>query len=314
MAEPAIKDLIIIGGGPAGITAAVYAARKKIDLAIITKDIGGQAAWSGGIENYTGYQFITGPELISKFQQHLESYGFKMLDGIEVSRVAKIAGAAAGRSDHFQVMTSAGDKYLARAVIVASGKKPKLLNVPGEAEYKNKGVAYCVTCDGPVFQDKVVAVVGGGNSALDAVLQMVRYAAKVYLINLTDKLFGDQVMQEKVLSSDKVEVLYNAKTLAIAGAKFVKSIKIEQPGQVRDLAVDGVFVEIGLVPNSDFIDCVAKDAKGEIIINCAAETSCPGVFAAGDVTAVPSKQVIIAAGDGAKAALAAFRYLISHKT
>lgn len=314
MADGQIKDLIIVGGGPAGITAAVYAARKKIDFAIITQDIGGQAAWSGGIENYTGYQFVTGPELISKFQQHLESYGFKMLDGIEVSRVAKVAGMGPGQPDRFQVTTFAGDQYLARAVIVATGKRPKLLNVPGEAEYKNKGVAYCVTCDGPIFKDKIVAVVGGGNSALDAVLQMIRYASKVYLINLTDSLFGDSVMQEKVLASDKVEVLYGAKTLSISGDRFVRSIKIEQKGQARDLPVAGVFVEIGLVPNSDFIDCVEKNKNGEIIINCAAETSCSGVFAAGDVTAVPSKQVIIAAGDGAKAALAAFRYLISHKS
>lgn len=300
-----MKDLIIIGAGPGGITAAVYAARKKLDFAVITKDIGGQTARSGDIENYTGYQFITGPDLAQKFREHLQNFKFDLLEGVEVIRVEK-------GDNFFSVETSDGKKLTARTLIIASGKRPRYLQVPGEDKYKNRGVSYCATCDGPLFADKVVAVIGGRNSALDAVLQMIRIASKVYMINITEKLEGDPVMREKVMSSSKVEIFNKSKVLEIRGEKFVSGIKIEIDGKVRELEVEGVFVEIGLVPNSDFIDFVDKNQKGEIIINCAAETSVPGLFAAGDVSSVPEKQIVIAAGEGAKTALAAFSYLSKH--
>jgi thioredoxin-disulfide reductase len=300
-----LKDLIIIGAGPGGITAAVYAARKKLDFAVITKDIGGQTARSGDIENYTGYQFITGPDLAQKFREHLQNFKFDLLEGVEVIRVEK-------GDNFFSVETSDGKKLTARTLIIASGKRPRYLQVPGEDKYKNRGVSYCATCDGPLFADKVVAVIGGRNSALDAVLQMIRIASKVYMINITEKLEGDPVMREKVMSSSKVEIFNKSKVLEIRGEKFVSGIKIEIDGKVRELEVEGVFVEIGLVPNSDFIDFVDKNQKGEIIINCAAETSVPGLFAAGDVSSVPEKQIVIAAGEGAKTALAAFSYLSKH--
>ncbi len=300
-----MKDLIIIGAGPAGITAAIYAARKKLDFSVITKDIGGQAAISGDVENYTGYQFVTGPELAIKFKEHLQNFNFELLEGVEVAKVEK-------DGNNFRVKTSKEESFSSRTIIVTSGKRPRMLNVPGETEFKNHGVTYCATCDGPLFQGKAVAVVGGGNSALDAVLQMVRIASKVYLINIMEKLSGDPVMQEKAIASPKVEILNSTKTLEVIGDKFVKGIKLETKGKTREIPLEGVFIEIGLIPNSEFIDFVEKNKFREIMVNCAAETSEQGVFAAGDVTNVPEKQIIIAAGEGAKASLAAFKYLSTH--
>jgi thioredoxin-disulfide reductase len=300
-----MKDLIIVGAGPAGITAAIYAARKKLDFSVISKDIGGQAAWSGDIENYTGYQFISGPELAIKFKKHLEQFKFDLQEGVEVIKVEK-------EGDYFKIITSKGESLSSRTVIIASGKRPRMLNVPGEAEFKNRGVTYCATCDGPLFANKDVAIIGGGNSGLDAALQMMRIATKVYLIDSADELSGDPVMQDKVKASPKVEILNKTKTLEIKGEKFVKGIKVETEGKQREMKVEGVFVEIGLIPNSEFIDLVKKDEKKEIIVNGAAETSHPGVFAAGDVSNVPEKQIIVAAGEGSKASLSAFKYLSTH--
>ncbi|MBU0686252.1 MAG: FAD-dependent oxidoreductase [Candidatus Margulisbacteria bacterium] len=301
MAE--VKDLIIIGAGPAGITAAVYAARKKMDFTVISRDIGGQAAWSGDIENYTGYQFISGPDLAIKFKEHMEKYEFDLKEGGEVLKVEQ-------EGKNFKVKTSKDEELVAKTLVIASGKRSRLLNIPGEVKFKNRGVTYCATCDGPIFQGKTVAVIGGGNSALDAVLQMIKIAEKVYLININEALGGDAVMIEKVMSSDKAEVLNKTKMLEIMGDKFVKGIRVDQAGKIREIPLQGIFVEIGLLPNSNIIDFVKKNKNDEIMINCSAETSVPGVFAAGDVTDVPEKQIIVAAGDGAKATLAAFKYLV----
>lgn len=300
-----MKDLIIIGGGPAGVTAAIYAARKRLNFSVITKDIGGQTAWSGEIENYTGYRIVSGPELTLKFKEQLEEYKFELREGEEVVKVEK-------NRDHFIVKTSKGEELSARTLIIASGKSPRALNVPGEAEFKGLGLTYCATCDGPLFAGKDVVVIGGGNSGLDAVLQMMKISPKVYLVNIGRELTGDAVMREKVKSATNVEILNQTQTLEIKGDKFVKGIKVKSNGRIKEIAVDGVFVEIGLIPASDFIDFVEKNKKGEININCASETSVEGVFAAGDVTSVPAKQIIIAAGEGAKAALAAFKYLSTH--
>lgn len=300
-----MKDLIIVGAGPAGITAAIYAARKSLDFTIISRDIGGQAAWAGEIENYTGQQVIGGPELAMKFREHLEKYKFGIKEGAGVSKVEK-----AGQE--FNVVTEKGETFSARTVIVASGKRPRLLNIPGEVKYKNKGLFYCATCDGPLFKGKNVSVIGGGNSALDAALSLQKIAAKVYIVNNSASFTGDPVMIKKAESAQNTEIMHNAKIKEIFGDKFVKGIKVEVEGRMRDVEVEGVFVEIGLVPNSSMIDFVDKNEHGEIIINCAAETSHPCIFAAGDVTSVPEKQIIIAAGEGAKAALAAFKYLSRH--
>ena len=307
-----MKDLIIIGAGPAGITAAIYAARKKMDFMVITKDIGGQVVWSGGVENYTGYQFVSGQELISKFKEHLESFRFDLKEGIDVLKVEKEGGYF---KVHHRPPGAKGLKtefYSAKTVVVASGKKPRLLNVPGETQFRGRGVSYCATCDGPLFAGKEVAIIGGGNSAMDAALQMVKIARKVYIVNITEKLKGDPVMQDKLNGVQNLEILNRTHTVAIKGDKFAKALMVETAGKARELPVEGVFIEIGLTPNTDFIDFVEKDTLGEIVINCAAETSVPGVYAAGDCTSVPEKQIIIAAGDGAKAALSASKYLLTH--
>lgn len=297
-------DLIIVGAGPAGITAAVYAARKKLDFLILSKDIGGQAAWSGDIENYTGYQFITGPELSIKFQEHVEHFGISIRMPEETRRIEK-------RGDLIHTITDS-EEYVSRSVIVATGKKPRMLEVPGEKEYKNKGVTYCATCDGPLFRGKSVAVIGGGNSGLDAALQLMHIAKKVYVINQAEQLTGDPVMIDKITASPTVEILNETSVKAINGGDFVNNIRVEQRGQPKVLAVEGIFVEIGLVPNSECVPQLQKNELGEIEVDCYNRTSCAGIYAAGDVTNVPEKQIIIACGEGSKACLSVFRYLSTH--
>jgi thioredoxin-disulfide reductase len=298
-------DLIIIGAGPAGITAAVYAARKRLSILVITGNIGGQTAWSGDIENYTGYQFISGPDLAAKFEEHMRQYNIALKENESATAIKK-------NGDVIMVTTNMGS-YESRSLIIASGKRTRDLNIPGEREYKNKGLTYCATCDGPLFSEKYVAVIGGGNSALDAALQLVNIASKVYIINNVSSLGGDAIMREKLESNSKVVIFNNSQVKAVLGEKFVKSIKILSPGGEIELPAQGVFVEIGLMPNSEFAQDLEKNKAGEIKVSSCNETSIPGIFAAGDVTDVPEKQIIIAAGEGAKAALNVFRYLSQHK-
>ena len=300
-----IYDLIIIGAGPAGITAAVYAARKKIDTLVVTKDIGGQAALSGDIQNYTGYQFISGPELAEKFEEHMRKFNFDIRENEEVTKLA-------AKQNNFLVKTDK-NSYRAKTVIVASGKKSRELGISGEKEFKNKGLVYCATCDAPLFSEDDVAVIGGGNSALDATLQLMKIANYVYIINRSNSLRGDEIMQEKIKESKKVSILNNSQVIEILGDNFVNAIKIKKDKKVETLAVQGIFVEIGLIPNSNFAVDLNKTKSGEIKINNKNETNIPGIFAAGDVTDVFEKQIIIAAGEGAKATLSVFRYLSSRK-
>ncbi|TFB08465.1 thioredoxin-disulfide reductase [Candidatus Atribacteria bacterium MT.SAG.1] len=298
-------DLVIIGAGPAGITAAVYAARKKMDPLVITKDIGGQASLSGDIQNYTGYQFITGPELAIKFEEHMRKFNFEIKENEEVKELISKKGTFSVKTDK--------DNYQAKTVIVASGKRSRELGVSGEREFRNKGLTYCATCDGPLFAGRDVAVIGGGNSALDAVLQLTKIANKIYVINITDNLTGDGIMQEKIRADKKVFIFNNSRVKEILGDSFVQAIKIEEDKEEKVLDVQGIFVEIGLIPNSEFASDLEKNERKEIIVNQRNETNVPGIFAAGDVTNVPEKQIIIAAGEGAKAVLSTFRYLSTKK-
>ncbi|MCJ7656270.1 MAG: FAD-dependent oxidoreductase [Candidatus Atribacteria bacterium] len=300
-----IYDLIIIGAGPAGITAAVYAARKKMDILVITKDIGGQASWSGDIQNYTGYQFISGPELAVKFEEHMRKFDFEIKENEEVKELIFRKGTFLVKTDK--------DNYQTKVAIVASGKKSRELGVPGEQEFKNKGLTYCATCDGPLFAGRDVAVIGGGNSALDAALQLIKIANRIYIINFTDNLTGDGIMQEKIRADKKVSIFNNSRVKEILGDSFVQAIKIEEDKEEKTLDVQGIFVEIGLIPNSDFAVDLEKNERKEVVVNQRNETNIPGIFAAGDVTNVPEKQIIIAAGEGAKAVLSAFRYLSTRK-
>jgi len=294
-------ELIIVGAGPAGITASIYAARKRMNFLVITKDIGGQAALSSDIENYTGYQYITGPELTKKFEEHMQEFQIE-LKYEDVVRIKKT-------DEGFKVKTDKG-VYESKALIIASGAKPRMLNVHGEQEFKNRGVTYCATCDAPLFPNKDVVVVGGGNSGLDATLQLMKIANKIHLIERGPRLRGDEIMRDKVERSDKVTVLTNTNVLKISGDKFVTGVTVEREGKRETLGAQGVFIEIGYMPNSEFAAGVVKlNERKEIVVDDRCKTSIDGIFAAGDVTDVPQKQVIVAAGEGAKAALCAHEYL-----
>jgi len=295
-----VYELIIVGAGPAGITAAIYAARKKMDFVVLTTNVGGQVILSSEIENYTGFQYITGEELTAKFQEHLERYrfDFKMEEVQKVERDGTLFG----------VKTDVGT-YLGKTAIIATGRKPRELKVLGEAKFKNRGVTYCATCDGPLFEGLDVAVVGGGNSGLEAVLQLIKIAKSIYLIQRGPQLKADTVLVEKAKASNKVKILTSTQVIEIVGNKVVTGIRVRKNGEEMLLPVQGVFVEIGSVPNSDIVDFVEKNRWGEIVVNCRCETNVPGLFASGDVTNVPEKQIVVAAGEGCKAALSTFRYL-----
>jgi alkyl hydroperoxide reductase subunit F len=297
-------DLIIIGGGPAGMTAAVYAARKKMNALLLAKDIGGQVMWTSTIENYMGYQLVEGIELMDKFEQQLKQFPIERKDGEVVSSVARITGG-------FEVMTEAGQKFESRALIMASGKTPRRLGVPGEAALIGRGVSYCAVCDGPIFNGVKVAVIGGGNSALEAIDDLLKIAEKVY--SISDVGFtGDGVLVDRVKNNSKLISFSENRVTDIKGTNSVESIVVQniRTAEKMTLEVKGVFVEIGLIPNSNLVKNLTRlNNNNEIEVDCRAATQVPGLFAAGDVTDSPEKQIIIAAGEGAKAALQAQRYL-----
>ena len=297
-------ELIIIGGGPAGMAAAVYAARKLLQTLIITSDIGGQVNWTNGVENYLGYQFIEGDELIAKFQQQVNQFPIDQKIGLKVTQVKKIDGG-------FAIVSESGDKFEGKAVILAIGKHPRRLNIEGETALTGHGVTYCSVCDAPDFTGQKVAVIGGGNSAIEAALDVVKVAEHVDLVSVT-ALTGDPILIEKLKTADNLTIYTEYLTEKILGQSTVEGIVIKdfKTEIVKQLDVSGLFIEIGLVPNSDMVkDLVKLNMVGEVPVNCSCETEVPGFFAAGDVTTVPEKQIVIAAGEGAKAALQAHRYL-----
>ena len=297
-------DLMIIGGGPAGIAASVYAARKQLKTLLISVDIGGQINTTMGIENYLGFQFIEGPELITKFQTQMSQFPIDQKIGSKVSRLEKIKGG-------FKAIAETGEKYQSRAVVFTTGKRPRKLNVPGETELAGRGVTYCAICDGPVFAGQRVAVVGGGNSALEAALDMIKIAEHVDLVSLTP-LTGDAVLIDQLADAKNLSTFVEYQTEEIKGQGLVEGMLVKdvKSGEKKQLDVTGIFIEIGLVPNSGAVKGLVELNKwGEVPISCASETTMPGLYAAGDVTDVPEKQIIVAAGEGAKAALQAHRYL-----
>jgi alkyl hydroperoxide reductase subunit F len=293
-----------VGGGPAGMSASVYAARKRLNTLLITSDIGGQVNWTSGVENYLGYQFIEGADLIGKFQKQVNQFPIDQKIGVKVSQIKKIDGG-------FEVISESGEIFQGKAVVLASGKRPRLLNVEGEKELTGRGVTYCATCDGPVFAGQKVAVIGGGNSAIEAALDMVKVAEHVDMVSVTP-LTGDPIMIEKLADAKNLTIYTNYQTEKILGQGLTEGIIIKEikTGKTQQLDDTGIFVEIGLEPNSDMVkDLLKLNEYGEVPINIACETEIPGFFAAGDVTIVPEKQIVIAAGEGAKAALQAHRYL-----
>lgn len=305
-----IYDLIIIGAGPAGVSAAIYAARQRMNLLVISKDMGGQVAKKAvDIENYPGFDKISGQDLVDLYSKQLKANGLAVTDG-EAINIEKKDGK-------FLVYTASGESYESISVIIASGAKSKMLNVPGEEEFAGKGVSYCSLCDGPIFKDKTVAVVGGGNNGFESALFLSNYVKKIYILEYSDQVKADKENQELVVKSKHIEVITNAKVLRIEGEVFVKSIFYEdlKDGQERQLKVDGVFVEIGYSSETKFAkDLVDLADTGEIIV--AQEnytTKTPGLFSAGDCNKGKYKQIIVASGEGAKAALSAYEYLQRNK-
>ncbi|PID52337.1 MAG: pyridine nucleotide-disulfide oxidoreductase [Candidatus Moraniibacteriota bacterium] len=301
-------ETIIIGGGPAAVAAGVYAARKQIKTAFFATQIGGQSVVSDGIENWIGESMISGPDLAIKLKKHLEAQGenIDLFIGKNVDRVEK-------KEDETFMVFSGEDAYQTKTIIVCSGGRHRRLGVPGEAEFEGKGVAFCATCDAPFFKDKDVAVVGGGNSGLEAIVDLMAYAKKIYLIARRDELRGDSVTQKKIKASDQVEIIYNSEVSKVIGNVMVEGLEYTnvKSGEKNEISVQGIFVEIGSVPNSEIVsDIVETDEWNNIIVNFADQTtSCPGVFAAGDVTNSPYRQNNIAAGDAIKALLSTHEYL-----
>lgn len=305
--EPEIFDTIIIGGGPAGISAAIYTVRKNLKVLMLTKDIGGQAALSGDIENYLGFSLISGAELAKKFREELsvfENQGLWIKEGVEVTELT-------GADPDFVVKTSDGNSYHGKTAIIASGRNPKMLNIPGEKGLFGKGVATCTVCDAPFYKDKDVAVVGGGNSALDAAFSLIKVARSVTIINITDALRGDEILMKNVTSSPKVKILNNHQAVEILGDQAVGAVKVKdnKTGQESVIAVSGVFVEIGWSPSTSFDKLTNKNDRGEIEVDAYGATSVPGIYAAGDVNDVWGEQIVIAAGEGSKTALRVAEHL-----
>ncbi|AEM37895.1 thioredoxin reductase [Pyrolobus fumarii 1A] len=312
MAEIARKvyDVVIVGGGPAGLTAAIYAARYMLDTILVTEEIGGQIAEAGWVENYPGFPRILGSELVKRFVDHVRHYKVPIiLDYVEnVKRDADC--------DCFHVETRRGVTYKSHTVILAVGVKRRRLNVPGEAELRGKGVSYCAPCDAPLFKDKTVAVVGGGDSAASAALLLAEYASKVYIVHRRDKLRVQPIYEKLLRENPKIEVVYNKVVQRIIGSNRVEGIELRDrvTGETSVLRVDGVFVEIGSEPPKELAQRIGleTDEEGYIKVGPDQSTNIPGIFAAGDCTTAMNKyrQVITAAAQGAVAAASAYNYLV----
>jgi NADH-dependent peroxiredoxin subunit F len=302
-------DVLIVGGGPAGAAAAVYAARKGIRTGIASERFGGQVLDTLGIENFISVQETEGPKFALALEEHVRRYD---VDIMNLQR----AKALVPSRELIEVQLESGAAVKARSVVITTGARWRNINVPGEGEYRNKGVAYCPHCDGPLFKGKRVAVIGGGNSGVEAAIDLAGIVAHVTLIEFDSQLRADAVLQRKLASLSNVTTLVNAQTTGITGdGQRVNGLDYKDriSGDEKRVALEGVFVQIGLVPNTEWLKgTVELSRHGEIIVDAKGQTSVPGVFAAGDATTVPFKQIIIAAGDGAKAALGAFDYLIRH--
>ena len=302
-------DVLIVGGGPAGASSAVYAARKGIKTGIVAERFGGQVMDTLGIENFISVKATEGPKLVKALEEHVLDYE---VDVMNHQRAQKIH-IPKNKEDKFELELANGAKLKSKTLILSTGARWRELGVPGEIEFKGKGVAYCPHCDGPLFKGKHVAVIGGGNSGVEAAIDLAGIVGHVTLFEFMPNLKADQVLQDRLYSLKNVDVMLNTQTKEILGDTKVTAIKYtnRDTQEEKDLALEGVFIQIGLIPNTDWLkEDIKLTQYGEIEVNDHGETSVPGIFAAGDVTTVPYKQIIIAMGEGSKAALGAFDYLI----
>ena len=300
-------DLLIVGGGPAAMSAAVYAARKMLTFAIIARDFGGQVRETSEVENWLGFQSINAKDLADSFEEHVKSFDIPARIGASVRVIKK-------KADMFTLTMEDGTEYSSRTVILATGKRHRQLNVPGEKDLVGRGVAYCATCDAPFYKGKKVVVAGGGNSAFTTALDLLKVKADVTLVNFLKGWQADTALHERVKKAGPLNLLDYHQIIRIEGQKGVTGIVVKnrKDGKEKRLKANGVFVEIGLLPNNDPVrDLVALNDQGEVVVDCMDRTSIEGLYGAGDVTTVPHKQIVIAAGEGAKAALSAYNYLIN---
>jgi alkyl hydroperoxide reductase subunit F len=303
-----VYDVIIIGGGPAGLTAAVYCMRKGISTAIIIRSIGGQMADTASVENYMGYKYINGIELVDKFREQVLQFSIGYDEGHDVRAIEDGSVKAVWLDD--------GRKVMGRTVIIASGKTWRKLNVPGEQKLTGRGVAYCTVCDAPLFAGKRVVVAGGGNSAAESAIDLAGIAKSITIVQNLERLTADKILIGKLNTFSNIEYIFNSLVTSINGEERVRSITIKNINneKVKEIETEGIFVEIGLDPNSGFAEgIIERNTAGEIVVDSKCATNCSGIFAAGDVTSVPFKQIIIAGGEGAKAALSACEYIMMNE-
>ncbi|UYK79994.1 alkyl hydroperoxide reductase subunit F [Xanthomonas sacchari] len=311
IAAKAPFDVLVVGGGPAGAAAAIYAARKGIRTGVAAERFGGQVLDTMAIENFISVQETEGPKMAAALEQHVRQYD---VDIMNLQRAEQLVPA--GADGLVEVKLANGASLKSRTVILSTGARWRQMNVPGEDQYRNKGVAYCPHCDGPLFKGKRVAVIGGGNSGVEAAIDLAGIVSHVTLVEFDSKLRADEVLQRKLRSLGNVDILVNAQSTEVLGdGQKVTGLvyKDRVGGDVHRVALEGIFVQIGLLPNTEWLQgTVALSPRGEIVVDDRGQTSLPGVFAAGDATTVPYKQIIIAMGEGSKAALSAFDHLIRH--
>jgi len=301
-------DILIVGGGPAGASAAVYSARKGLRTGIVSERFGGQVMDTLGIENFISVKATEGPKLVTALEEHVKEYDVDIMNLQRAKSIQKNDENAL-----FEVELENGGKLKSKSVIIATGARWRELNVPGEKEFKGKGVAYCPHCDGPLFKGKHVAVIGGGNSGVEATIDLANIVGHVTLFEFAPELKADDILQKRLYSLPNVDVILNAQTLEVLGTDKVNSMIYldRKTNEKKTISLEGIFIQIGLLPNTDFVKNTVDLSKfGEIIIDSHGQSSLKGLFAAGDATTVPYKQIIIAMSEGAKASLGAFDYLI----
>lgn len=297
-------DFLIIGGGPAGLNAALYAKRKGLNVGIIADEIGGQLHNTTTVDNYLGFKMIEGEALSDTFLDHVQALDIPILKGVRVLELKQ-------EGPDFKLKVSQGKSYRAKTVLLSTGGAPRKLQIPGEDTYANKGVTYCATCDAPFFKDKHVIVAGGGNSAVEGVLDLVPWAKKISLVHRS-QFRADQILLEQMKKVDKLDIYLETQILSVIGEKEMTAIQVldKMTQEKRIIKADGLLIEIGTVPNAYLVkDMVSTNERGEIIVDQNQMTSVPGLYAAGDVTEQPFKQIVISVAEGAKAALAVNQYL-----